>query len=48
MDFANGHVFALQKLDKKEKELYIYNLGTGKGCSILGMVKGFEKAIGKK
>lgn len=48
VDLAKGHVSALQKLDKEEKGLYIYNLGTGKGYSVLDMVKGFEKATGKK
>ena len=48
VDLAKGHVKALEKLEKEEKGLYIYNLGTGKGYSVLDMVKGFEKATGKK
>ena len=48
VDLAKGHVAALQKLDKEEKGLYIYNLGTGNGYSVLDMVKAFEKATGKK
>ena len=48
MDLAKGHVAALEKLDKEKKGLFIYNLGTGKGYSVLDMVKGFEKATGKK
>ena len=48
VDLAKGHVCALNKLDKEEKGLYIYNLGTGKGYSVLDMVKAFEKATGKK
>ena len=47
VDLAKGHVAALQKLDKEEKGLYIYNLGTGNGYSVLDMVKAFEKATGK-
>lgn len=47
VDLAKGHVNALEKLDKEEKGLYIYNLGTGKGYSVLDMVKAFEKATGK-
>ena len=35
-------------IDKEEKGLYIYNLGTGNGYSVLDMVKAFEKATGKK
>ena len=45
---AKGHVLALEKLNKEEKGLYIYNLGTGNGYSVLEMVKTFEKATGKK
>lgn len=48
VDLAKGHVAALDKLDKENKGLYIYNLGTGNGYSVLDMVKGFEKATGKK
>ena len=48
VDLAKGHVKALEKLDKEEEGLYIYNLGTGKGYSVLDMVKAFEKATGKK
>ena len=47
VDLAKGHVCALNKLDKEEKGLFIYNLGTGKGYSVLDMVKAFEKATGK-
>jgi hypothetical protein len=38
----------LEKLDKEDKGLYIYNLGTGTGYSVLDMVKAFEKTIGRK
>ena len=48
VDLAKGHVLALEKLDKEEKGLYIYNLGTGTGYSVLDMVKAFEKSTGKK
>lgn len=48
VDLAKGHVKALEKLDKESKGLYIYNLGTGKGYSVLDMVKAFESATGKK
>ncbi len=48
VDLAKGHVKALEKLDKEQKGLYIYNLGTGKGYSVLDMVKAFEQATGKK
>ena len=48
VDLAKGHVKALEKLDKEQKGLYIYNLGTGTGYSVLDMVKAFEKATGRK
>lgn len=43
VDLALGHVKALEKL-KKDKGLFIYNLGTGKGTSVLEMVDAFETA----
>lgn len=45
VDLAIGHIKALKKLES-EKGVLIYNLGTGKGCSVLDMVKAFEKASG--
>lgn len=48
VDLAKGHVNALEKLNKEGKGLYIYNLGTGKGYSVLDMVKAFEETTGKK
>ncbi len=48
VDLAKGHVLALQKLEKENQGLYIYNLGTGKGYSVLDMVKTFEKATNQK
>lgn len=47
VDLAKGHLKALEKLDKENKGLYIYNLGTGTGYSVLDMVKAFEKSTGK-
>lgn len=46
VDLARGHVAAIQKLS--EAGVHIYNLGTGKGYSVLDMVHAFEKACGKK
>ncbi len=48
VDLAKGHIKALEKIDKEKKGLYIYNLGTGTGYSVLDMVKAFEKATNKK
>jgi len=46
MDLAKAHVKALQKLasEKLETLVDIFNLGTGKGYSVLEIVKAFEKA----
>lgn len=46
IDLANGHLKALDKLETNPG-LVIYNLGTGKGYSVLDMVKAFSKACGK-
>ncbi|MBE9520905.1 MAG: UDP-glucose 4-epimerase GalE, partial [Proteobacteria bacterium] len=47
MDLANGHVKALEKL-AENPGVVTYNLGTGRGYSVLEMVKGFEEAAGRK
>ncbi|MEJ3740916.1 UDP-glucose 4-epimerase GalE [Bacillus tropicus] len=47
VDLAKGHVKALEKVIKT-KGIEAYNLGTGKGYSVLEMVKAFEKVSGKK
>ena len=44
VDLAIGHVKAIEKLDKEKNGIYIYNLGTGIGYSVLDMVNAFEKA----
>ena len=46
-DLADGHVKAVEKL-KCNPGIEIYNLGTGKGSSVLDVVKTFEKASGVK
>lgn len=43
VDLAKGHVLAMDKLNKEAKGLYIYNLGTGTGYSVLDIIKAFEK-----
>lgn len=47
VDLAKGHVKALKKLEDNSG-LSIYNLGTGKGYSVLDIVKNFEAATGVK
>ena len=48
VDLAIGHIKALEKLEKEKSGVFIYNLGTGKGYSVLDMVKTFEEVSGKK
>jgi UDP-glucose 4-epimerase len=43
MDLAEGHVAALDHLTEG---VHIYNLGTGRGTSVLELVKAFEEANG--
>ena len=47
VDLAIGHIKALDRL-LKVKGCEVYNLGTGKGYSVLDVVKAFEKASGIK
>jgi len=47
VDLARGHVRALEKLMADEPGCYTYNLGTGRGYSVLEVVKAFEQASGK-
>lgn len=46
IDLAKGHLQALEKL-MKDPGCVTYNLGTGKGYSVLEMAKAFERASGK-
>ena len=45
-DLAKGHVSAIEKINGNG--VYTYNLGTGKGYSVLDVIRAFEKACGKK
>lgn len=45
MDLARGHIAALDHIDTM-KGFNTYNLGTGKGTSVLELVKAFEKVNG--
>ncbi|CAA2956667.1 UDP-glucose 4-epimerase GEPI48 [Olea europaea subsp. europaea] len=47
VDLADGHIAALSKLSDPSVGCEVYNLGTGKGMSVLEMVAAFEKASGK-
>jgi UDP-glucose 4-epimerase len=46
-DLADGHIKALEKL-QVNPGVAVYNLGTGKGSSVLDVIKAFEKTSGKK
>ena len=43
VDLAKGHLLALDKLNKEKTGIYIYNLGTGNGYSVLEMIEAFKK-----
>lgn len=46
VDLAKGHVNAVNKI-KENPGIKIYNLGTGKGYSVLDVIKAFSKACGR-
>ncbi|SHG61448.1 UDP-glucose 4-epimerase GalE [Massilia sp. CF038] len=46
VDLAEGHVRTLKRLEE-HAGLHTYNLGTGRGSSVLEMIRAFEQASGK-
>ena len=50
VDLAQAHIIALERLlnNKNASPMEIFNIGTGKGSSVLELIKAFEKASGKK
>jgi len=50
VDLAKAHVVALERLiKKKNKTNYeVFNIGTGKGSSVMEVIKSFEKVAGQK
>lgn len=46
VDLAEGHISALHYLEKKERGLFTFNLGTGNGYSVLEMCEAMGKACG--
>jgi UDP-glucose 4-epimerase len=46
MDLARGHIRALERV-RQSKGLFLCNLGTGKGYSVLEVIEAFSKACGK-
>ena len=47
VDLAKGHVAALKKLSN-DSGLNIYNLGTGRGYSVLEIIQNMEKVVGNQ
>lgn len=43
MDLAMGHVLAMRKLEVGKFGIKFYNLGTGKGASVMQLIKTFER-----
>lgn len=50
VDLAKAHVIAIERMleDKSQDKIEIFNLGTGNGVSVLGLIAAFEKATGVK
>ncbi|MCQ2530826.1 MAG: UDP-glucose 4-epimerase GalE [Lachnospiraceae bacterium] len=49
VDLAKGHVKAIAKIETEpDTGLRTYNLGTGKGSSVLEIIEAFSKACGKQ
>ena len=47
VDLARGHVAAIKKLEENPG-LFVCNLGTGRGYSVLDVIHAYEKACGKE
>lgn len=43
VDLALAHVAGVKKLSREQNGLFIYNLGTGRGYSVLEMIESFKK-----
>ncbi|MCG2429578.1 UDP-glucose 4-epimerase GalE [Aequorivita xiaoshiensis] len=50
VDLAKAHVIALERLlsEKNKSNYEVFNLGTGRGSSVLEVVNSFEKTTGEK
>ncbi len=50
VDLAKAHVIAIERMldNKSEEQIEVFNLGTGNGVSVLGLINAFEKATGVK
>lgn len=50
VDLAKAHVIAVERMlqDKSEEKIEIFNLGTGRGVSVLELIAAFERSTGVK
>jgi len=50
MDLARAHVAAIKRLlsEKNKESVEVFNLGTGKGLSVMEIINGFERVTGMK
>jgi len=48
MDLAEGHLAAINYSEKEKAGRFVFNLGTGKGYSVIDMVDAMSKACGKE
>lgn len=48
VDLALGHVAALDHLHRMSSPVRAFNLGTGRSTSVLGLVRSFERASGRR
>ena len=49
VDLADAHIKALEYLNEKEFSINeVFNIGTGKGTSVMEIIDAFEKSTGKK
>ena len=45
---AKAHVAAIKRLENNNKNYEVFNVGTGKGSSVLEIINAFESATGEK
>ena len=50
VDLAKAHVIAMDRIlnNKQKEKVEVFNIGTGKGVSVLELINTFEKATGVK
>ena len=49
VDLAKAHVSAIKRLEEKRSQNYeVFNIGTGKGSSVLEIINAFEQSTGEK